>query len=82
MSASEKLKALGTPLPANFGEWGDEVRKRGAIFLDALPQIVAVVAWAEKFSDYNDYHGWTSKEHPRLEPELDTALAALNEALP
>ena len=85
MSASEKLKALlgeyerlvATLDAANLGP-ASLIRVR----LDnAWPQMLAVVEWAEKFSDFTDYHCWTNQENPRLEPELDAALAALEEAL-
>jgi hypothetical protein len=72
VSASERLKALDAPLPTNLGEWGDEVRKRGAIFLDALPQIVAVVEAAE---------GFFPEHLAVLQSDLPRALSALEEAL-
>lgn len=78
VSAAEKLRTLEAPLPANLQEWGDEVRRRGAILLDALPQIVAVVEAAEAVTfygqeayRYNEWHG----------SRIVLTLTALEEAL-
>ena len=79
MSVSEKLKQQVS--------WGAELRvhlpdidpySEGP---DVLPEIVSVIEWAEKFSDVTDYHGWTDERHPRLEPELDVLLAAIEEKM-
>jgi hypothetical protein len=85
MSASEKLKALGTAV-----EFEPRVTIRRPLYVsdaegalvtalrDSLPQIVAVVETAEDAADHfidqsaHDY-GWPI--------ELKTALAALDEAL-
>lgn len=79
MSASEKLQALLHD--ARTSDHGMDNDIHGEPLLLSLPQIVAVVSWAERFSNNSDYHGWTNKERPRLEPELDAFLAALDASL-
>lgn len=81
MSASEKLKALKPLHSWTYEGIEDDGTFEDEDFRPLLPHIVAVVEWAEKFSHVTDYHGWTDESHPRLEPELDAALSALDEAL-
>jgi hypothetical protein len=68
MSASEKLKALAPAI--NQAMHVDEYAEAAEPLAAALPQIVAVVEAAEKFSDRLDTPGY-----------MRDALAALEEAL-
>ena len=79
MSAAERLRALEVESKEDHG-WDSgpfdiSSRDVGESLLDALPQIVAVVALAEKFQPP---HTW---QHDEAGPLRD-ALAALEEALP